>query len=98
MKLKTFFLATNVSNFESETVDGIATLGFYQLNSTVNCFGNMLETVFCTCFDNAELLNPAPALLEGFGYSNAHAPVELRMVVEVPSASIMSRSARLFDF
>ena len=64
----------------------------------MNSFVNTLEIVFCTCFDNVELMNPAPALFEGFGYSNSHAPVELRMVVEVPRTSIITRSARLFDF
>ena len=55
----------------------------------MNSFGNTLENVFCTCFDNVELMNPAPTLFEGFGYSSSHAPVEVRMV---PNGFLSGRS------
>lgn len=62
---------------ELTVADGMNDLGFYQLNSTPNSFGNVLDTVFATCHDNISVLCPAPALCEGFAGSVSHEPVEL---------------------
>lgn len=77
----------------------MAGFGFYQLNGTVNSYGNTLETVFCTRFDNLELLSPVPTLFDGFGCSLSHAPIELRITLDmVTETSEVSHPVRPFDF
>ena len=98
-EIDNIFLPTNVSSFNGEMVDEMANLGFHQLNGSVNSYGNTLETVFCTRFDNVEILSPAPALFGVFGCSTAHAPIELTLATAAAQTSSESNhAARPFDF
>ena len=77
----------------------MANLGFHQLNGSVNSYGNTLETVFYTRFDNVEILSPAPALFGNFGCSTAHAPIEaLLTTASVQRSLVINHAGRPFDF
>ena len=64
-------------NYEmANLVDQMANLGFHQLNGSLNSYGNILETVFCTRFNLVEILSSVPALFGNLGCSTVDAPIE----------------------
>ena len=53
---------TAASETEVLLVEGLLGQNLYQLNETTNSYGNLMETVFSTCYDNIQLTCPAPPL------------------------------------
>ena len=88
------FLPVEISSEnEVATVDGLAQLGLHQLNNVGNNYGNVLETVFSTRHDDAELTCSAPALAPGFFSSASHNPVDLTFETNYsPARSSSSRN------
>lgn len=75
------------ANSETEVMIAEILLGhnLYQLNGTVNSFGNLLETIFSTCYDDIELLSPCLPLCHGFGSNQFHHPVAIELMKHSPA-------------
>lgn len=84
-------LPSNVtSEIETAKIDGLVEIGFYQLCNTPNSYGNVLERIFCTLYDEVELNCPAPPLCRGFGSTPAHHPVDFNYSMSTHSQATPS--------
>lgn len=74
-ELESVFVATNISSHaETAAFDNMAE-GLFQLNGCPNSHSNVLDTIFCSRYDNVEVACPAPPLCAGFGTTHAHIPL-----------------------
>jgi hypothetical protein len=91
------FVPTGLASDVEINVADTVSEGFFQLNGHANSFGNFLDTVFCSRYDDVELTCPAPPLCTGLGSTNAHNPLSIVYAVQLTPPANKPSSAS-FDF